>query len=99
MTQDQFEAILRALSPLLIGLLIGWGVDSVTAGAIVTAILAILSAVWAWYAHRPTSLAQAVAKQPGVQVVVSPAAPKPLQELAADGEVPDVVPAPPNGGL
>lgn len=99
MTQEQLEGILRALSPLLVGLLVGWGVDSVTAGLIVTAVLAVISAAWSIYRNRPAGLAQAVAKQPGVKVVVSEAAAPALKELAADGKVPDVVPVHPNGGL
>lgn len=99
MTVDQLNAVLRPLTPILVGLLVGWGMDSVTAGLVVTALFGIISAIWAWYVHRPVALVQAAAKQPGVQVIVSEAAAPALKELAADPQVPDVVPIPPRGGL
>lgn len=92
MTSDQLAGLLRALSPVLVLILVGWGMDSETAAVVAGAVTAVVMAFWAWWSHRPASMAKSVAAQPGVQVVVAPNAAPDLKKLAADPAVPDVVP-------
>lgn len=99
MTTDQLGGLLRALSPFLVLILVGWGMDSDTAALVAGAVTAVVMALWAWWSHRPASMAKSVAAQPGVQVVVAPNAAPALKQLAADPAVPTVVPSAPNGGL
>lgn len=95
MTSDQLAGLLRALSPVLVLILVGWGMDSDTAALVAGAVTAVVMAGWAWWSHRPAGMAKSVAAQPGVQVVVGPTAAPALKELAANPAVPDVVPAVP----
>jgi len=89
---DQLGGILRSLGPLVIGLLVYWGVDSSTAGYLATAILALIAAAWSFYSNRPAnSIANAVKNMDDVKIVVGPGAPVKMRSLAADPCTPNIV--------
>lgn len=95
MTTDQLTGPLRAIAPILIALLVSWGLDSTTAGFLAAAVIALLSAAWSWYANRPVAIATEIAKMPGVQVNIGPSASVALRRLAADPRVSGIVEARP----
>lgn len=82
--EDQLGGVLRSLGPLVIGVLTGWGVDSVTAGLIVAALGAAISAAWSWYTNSKAAKAKSLAETPGVRVEVSAIAPPEIKALAED---------------
>lgn len=93
MTTDQLTGPLRALAPIIIALLVSWGLDSTTAGFLAAAVIALLSAAWSWWSNRPVKMAADVSEITGVKVVVGPNAPEPLKKLAGDPAMPGIVPS------
>jgi hypothetical protein len=89
---EQFNGPLRGLGPLVVGMLVYWGMDDVTAGLTSTAILAVAAAAWSFYKNRSAGIAQQAALIPGVEVVVSRDAPEPVRKLASDPTVMNIVP-------
>jgi len=88
---NQFGGVIRAIGPIIIGYLVSLGVDSATAGLIVAAIFATISAGWSWYTNSMTHATTDVSNQQDVKVVVGPNASQSMQKLAANTSVPNVV--------
>jgi hypothetical protein len=92
---DQLGGVLRALGPLIIGVLMGWGIDSQTSGLITTALGALVMAGWSWHTNSEASKATSLASIPGVRVEVSQRAPADLKALANDSAHPAIFPKTP----
>jgi hypothetical protein len=88
---DQLGGVVRALGPLVMGILVGWGIDSTTAGLMTTALGAIVAAAWSWYTNSVVNKAKSLAAEPGVTVQVGHMAAPELKSLASDPEHPSVV--------
>lgn len=90
MTAEQIYGPLRAIVPLLVTVLVGYGMDDATAGLLAGGLVMILAAVWSFLSNRKTSMAQQVVG-PGVEVVVGPTAPPAIRKLANDPSVMGIV--------
>jgi len=91
-TTEQTTGLLQALGPIVVGVLVYWGVDSATAGYLATGILALIAAAWSFYSNQPaTALANAVQNMDDVQVVVGPNASANMRSLAADPCTPNII--------
>lgn len=90
MNNDLIFGPIRAMAPVIAGLLTSKGMDSDTSGFIAAAIVAVLCAAWSYFSNRPAALVTKASQVEGVQVVVSPEAPMAVKAVAADPKVPDV---------
>ena len=99
MTLDQITGPIRALGPLLVMLLVYYGMDEQTAGLVIAAVLAVIAASWSFYSNRPTALVEQASKTTDVKVVVGPGASAGVLAAAANPATPNVVLKPPNGAL
>lgn len=91
MNVEQILGPLRVALPFLSALLVGWGMDDASAGAIAGGAIMIIAGVWSFMTNRQV----AVAKQaigPGVEVLVGPTAPPAMKAAAADPAVVGIVP-------
>lgn len=87
---DRAMGPFRIFAPIIIGWLVNLGLDSVTAGYVSAAILAIVMAGWSFMSNRQAQQARNVARAPGVEVLIKPNAPESLRELANDPTAPNV---------
>ncbi len=99
MTLDQVTGPIRALGPLLVLLLVYYGLDEQTAGLVVAAVLAVIAASWSFYTNRPAALVEQASKTADVKVVVGPGASAGVLAAAINPAMPNVVLKPSSGGL
>ena len=99
MTLDQVTGPIRSLGPLLVLLLVYYGMDEQTAGLVIAAVLAVIAASWSFYSNRPAALVTEASKTNDVTISVGLGAPEGVQKVMRDPDVRNVVAKPVNGGL
>lgn len=91
MPAEQIYGPLRAIVPLLVTVLVGYGMDDATAGLLAGGVVMVIAAVWSFISNRQAAVVQQ-AVGPGIEVVVGPTAPPAIRKLANDPAVVGIVP-------